>query len=588
MADAFGATSAGSLARSTSQNGPSLSRQGSGNGLGRASSSNDLRGMERAPGTPGPIDGPSRRGSELILHAINAPVSSTSRLGYNGSSMRVSQSTNELSSTSTTYGAPQRQTVNWGPPIYPHGPTVNPNSLSSLYVKPGTPIASPPIAFATAPHPPQNIGDDAAFFELYKAVWATFHPIHDGIERPAVQALLPPRAYWMGKRMLDIGCGTGKLCRQFRSAHAQSVTGIDSSRRMIDAASGRDTAEQIDRAAGATSSGGIGKALKRFFAKTLNEQQLAERLARERAKNAAAMQAQLQRDSAKLAAEEALHKMDLSEAERERLSRENTAANSSVSLTKETANFFKRLLKSKDAPAKSGTSSTSTSPRSKSRSASSREESISISLNSNTVKSSLLSDAARRDAASSVCPSSSSSSPDEPDAHPFVPINYIQRSIEEWDVSGLQGTFHLITCTMTMQFIWDLQAFARKVHSLLTPNGLFVSSVDHPIATACWGLHPVAFKNDLRQPDLITHFPLDNYSDQGERKARYYVDGVVKYHRRLDTYINTFLSVGLVLEKISEPRASTEMEAKYPELKTWRRKPLFLCMRWRKPKHENF
>lgn len=66
-------------------------------------------------------------------------------------------------------------------------------------------------------------------------------------------------------------------------------------------------------------------------------------------------------------------------------------------------------------------------------------------------------------------------------------------------------------------------AFARKVHSLLAPNGLFVLSVDHPVATACWGVHPVVIKSE-RNPLEIQYFPLDCYGEQGTRTAKYYVE----------------------------------------------------------------
>jgi hypothetical protein len=56
----------------------------------------------------------------------------------------------------------------------------------------------------------------------------------------------------------------------------------------------------------------------------------------------------------------------------------------------------------------------------------------------------------------------------------------------------------------------------------------------------------------------------------------------------VSTYINSFLAAGLMLERIVEPRASTEIEARHPELKIWRRKPIFLCLRFRKPKNNDF
>ena len=77
-------------------------------------------------------------------------------------------------------------------------------------------------------------------------------------------------------------------------------------------------------------------------------------------------------------------------------------------------------------------------------------------------------------------------------------------------------------------------AFARKVHSLLAPNGLFVMSVDHPVATACWGVHPVVIKSE-RNPLEIQYFPLDCYGEQGPRTAKYYIESETQQHTQLNS-----------------------------------------------------
>lgn len=516
----------------------------------------------------------------------------------------------------TVYGVPnskhplgvaQRSNIpQWGPPIYPPPPQSQPpsNSLASLYTKPAPP--PPPVPFAPPPRPPQNIADDPEFFERYKHVWTTFHAVHDGIERPAVQSLLPPRVFWYNKRMLDIGCGAGKMCRQFRVAHAQLVIGLDCSYRMISAAEAREYAEQSDRASGNTS--GIGAALKRFFRTTLTEAELTEKIQRERG----AMQAK--RDSTKLQTEDAARKNAAqvtylaqatadAEKERQRLIRFDSSgqdpdAAEHHAMAKENQSFFKKLQNaakehlrpSQEAASYKEEAEAKKAMREYEERASAAQSSMTINISlppqsdeesrigasrANSVASSPMASPANADGSA---PASAAAS----DSGPFIPVKYIHSSIEAWEPSP--GTsFHLITCCMTMQFIWDLQAFAKKVYSLLTPNGLFVCSVDHPVSTCAWGIHPIVIKDDPRQPDVISYFPLDQYHEQGERKAKYYIEGVVKYHRRIDTYINTFLAAGLQLEKICEPRASKEMEAEHPELKTWRRKPIFLCMRFKKP-----
>jgi len=173
-------------------------------------------------------------------------------------------------------------------------------------------------------------------------------------------------------------------------------------------------------------------------------------------------------------------------------------------------------------------------------------------------------------------------------------VQFIHSSFEEWNPQELSAStggepvqFDCITCCMTLQFIFDLRAFAAKVAALLAPNGLLVLSVDHPCATAAWGIHPIVVKSE-RNPSEILYFPLDCYMEEGERTAKYYIEGVRKFHRTVATYVNTFLAAGLMLERMVEPRAASDVEGKHPELRIWRRKPIFLCLRFRKPKHDDF
>jgi len=55
---------------------------------------------------------------------------------------------------------------------------------------------------------------------------------------------------------------------------------------------------------------------------------------------------------------------------------------------------------------------------------------------------------------------------------PFKAVNYVQSSIEEWNIAGVEP-FDLITCCMTLQFVWDLKGQHKQPHA------------DRP-AQCCW------------------------------------------------------------------------------------------------------
>ena len=210
---------------------------------------------------------------------------------------------------------------NWGPPLFPppsQSPDAacaqqqqQPRSLSSLYLKnpsssnlpsntASAAAAAAVVPFAPPPHAAQNICDDQTFYDLYKSVWASgFHGIHDGIERPAVLSLLPARVYWANKRCLDIGCGAGNLCRQMRKAQARSVVGLDCSTKMINVARLREAQAEAAHCGGtggsaaasaasllnsgaSSSKGGVSGMLRKLFGAELTEDQMAEKLEKEK------------------------------------------------------------------------------------------------------------------------------------------------------------------------------------------------------------------------------------------------------------------------------------------------------------------
>ena len=76
----------------------------------------------------------------------------------------------------------------------------------------------------------QNVYDDPEFFAAYQRMREAEAGINAAVEEPALRALLPAVT---GTRVVDLGCGDGRLCRYLAERGAATVLGIDPSTRML-------------------------------------------------------------------------------------------------------------------------------------------------------------------------------------------------------------------------------------------------------------------------------------------------------------------------------------------------------------------
>lgn len=103
------------------------------------------------------------------------------------------------------------------------------------------------------------------------------------------------------------------------------------------------------------------------------------------------------------------------------------------------------------------------------------------------------------------------------------------------------------------------------------PAGRLVFSVEHPIFTAS------------RQPGWVTRgsrqvWPVDSYLDEGARTTEWLVDGVVKQHRTIGTYLGLLLARGFVIAHVEEWGPSEAQVAARPEWAVERYRPMFLIV----------
>jgi len=150
-------------------------------------------------------------------------------------------------------------------------------------------------------------------------------------------------------------------------------------------------------------------------------------------------------------------------------------------------------------------------------------------------------------------------------------ITYVRASLEEFEPAS--ASFDLVVSSLALHYIADYRRLVRRVAVGLVPGGRFAFSVEHPVFTAHGSSDWYTNAEGAR-----LHWPLDRYRDEGERRTRWFVDGVVKYHRTVETYVNGLLDAGLVLARLEEPEADAAALAAHPEWQDERRRPPFLLL----------
>ncbi|MNC20308.1 Malonyl-[acyl-carrier protein] O-methyltransferase [compost metagenome] len=150
-------------------------------------------------------------------------------------------------------------------------------------------------------------------------------------------------------------------------------------------------------------------------------------------------------------------------------------------------------------------------------------------------------------------------------------IEYRRGAIE--DIQFAAGEFDVVISSLAIHYVERFDLLCREVQHCLQPGGSFVLSVEHPIYTALaaqdWHYGPDGEK---------LHWPLDRYHDEGPRKARFLEDDVIKYHRNIATYLNTLITSGFTVTKLSELQPTPEMLEQNAAWHEELRRPMFLLL----------
>ena len=141
---------------------------------------------------------------------------------------------------------------------------------------------------------------------------------------------------------------------------------------------------------------------------------------------------------------------------------------------------------------------------------------------------------------------------------------------EEFDVDGT--SFDVVVSSMCFHYVKDIKQLFEKVALGLKENGHFIFSVEHPICTA---LLQGWYSSD-EMPKK--HWPVDDYKKETIRVSSWFVEGVIKYHRTIETYINQLIDAGFSLQRLLEPGPTIESVTARPDLADHLRRPPILVV----------
>ena len=147
------------------------------------------------------------------------------------------------------------------------------------------------------------------------------------------------------------------------------------------------------------------------------------------------------------------------------------------------------------------------------------------------------------------------------------------------DFKAGDASFDLVVSSMCLHYVREIKPVFQKVGLSLKENGLFIFSVEHPICTSLLK----GWCNSENIPKK--HWPVDDYKKETGRVSRWFIDGVIKYHRTVESYVNELIEAGFSIKRLLEPGPTPNALAERPELSEHLRRPPVLVLAGTKKKH---
>ncbi len=138
------------------------------------------------------------------------------------------------------------------------------------------------------------------------------------------------------------------------------------------------------------------------------------------------------------------------------------------------------------------------------------------------------------------------------------------------------AAFDLVYSALAFHYIADFDRLVRMIQAALTSGGDLVFTIEHPVFMAAAHPHWIADEDGRKT------WPVNGYAIEGERRTDWFARGVLKYHRRLATTLNTLIAAGFTLRRVEEFAPTPRQVADMPALAEELERPMMLLVAARK------
>jgi len=145
-------------------------------------------------------------------------------------------------------------------------------------------------------------------------------------------------------------------------------------------------------------------------------------------------------------------------------------------------------------------------------------------------------------------------------------------AIEDYTIEP--KTFDIVISSMALHYIEDIKPLLHKIYEGLNNKGQFLFSVEHPVCTAS--------QNGWKEVNGSPSWLLNQYGKEGIRKQNWFVDGVIKYHRKLSTLVHELSEAGFCIKNIEEPTPDEALLISRPDFRLHVERPpivIFNCIK---------